>query len=122
MWNSTGVLVEGNWVWLSGYAKDGVTRCGNGMGFKLGGAGPNDGGHTVRNNLSWKNAVDGFHDNSGDLPMTLYNNTAWSNVRNSYTFFNAANTFRTTRLLENWPCTRIPTIQLLDAASNSFQR
>ena len=60
MWDSAPALIENNWVWLSGYDQDGVTPRGNGQGFKLGGNGPNDGGHTVRNNLSWKNRDDGF--------------------------------------------------------------
>jgi PKD repeat protein len=94
MWNSAPALIENNWVWLSGYDQDGVTPRGNGIGFKLGGSGPNDGGHTVQNNLSWKNRVDGFHENGGDRPMKLYNNTAWNNGRNSLFFLNSATTFR----------------------------
>ena len=94
MWNSAPALIENNWVSLSGYDQDGVTPRGDGQGFKLGGTGPNDGGHTLKNNVSWKNREDGFHENGGDLPMKMYNNTAWSNGRNSFWFDNPATTFR----------------------------
>ena len=106
MWDSAPALIENNWVWLSGYDQDGVTPRGNGQGFKLGGSGPNDGGHRVRNNLSWKNRDDGFHENGGDLPMKMYNNTAWSNGRQSFTFFNPATTFRNN--LAHGPAGTIP--------------
>jgi len=94
MWNAAPALIENNWVWESGKGHNCRATGGNGMGFKLGGNGPNDGGHTVKNNLSWKNKVDGFHENGGDLPMKMYNNTAWSNDRNSFWFSNPATTFR----------------------------
>jgi Ca2+-binding RTX toxin-like protein len=48
----------------------------------------------LKNNVSWKNREDGFHENGGDLPMKMYNNTAWRNGRNSFWFDNSATTFR----------------------------
>ena len=97
LWNKSPTLIENNWAWENGYDTNGVTPRGDGNGFKLGGNGPNDGGHTLKNNVSWKNRTIGFHDNSGDLPMTLYNNTAWNNGAGSqpnWRFTNSSNTFR----------------------------
>jgi len=94
LWNAANVLIENNWSWQNGYNDALQPSGGNGNGFKLGGAGPSDGKHTVKNNLSWRNLVDGFHETGGDLPITLYNNTAWNNGRQSFTFFNGATTFR----------------------------
>jgi|GEM_PF-5309975 len=96
MWNSTPALLVNNWAWENGYTytNGSLQPRGNGMGFKLGGKATNDGGHTVRNNVAWKNLATGFHENSGDLGMKLYNNTAWSNVEHNFVFFHSTNTFR----------------------------
>ena len=97
-WNKTAaVLVEDNWAWENGYDTNGTTSRGDGNGFKLGGNAGGDGGHILKNNVSWKNKTIGFHDNSGDLPFTLYNNTAWSNGAGTYPnydFGNGSNVFR----------------------------
>ncbi|MGH8511101.1 MAG: Ig-like domain-containing protein, partial [Gammaproteobacteria bacterium] len=81
MWNATPALIENNWVWENGFTFTGgnLQPRGNGNGFKLGGNALNDGGHTLKNNVSWKNRTPGFSSNSADLPMTLYNNTSWLN-------------------------------------------
>ncbi|MGH8628722.1 MAG: right-handed parallel beta-helix repeat-containing protein, partial [Gammaproteobacteria bacterium] len=60
MWNSSPALIENNWVWDSGRGIDCRATGGTGHGLKLGGKAPNDGGHTLKNNVSWKNKVDGF--------------------------------------------------------------
>ncbi|MGH8512296.1 MAG: right-handed parallel beta-helix repeat-containing protein, partial [Gammaproteobacteria bacterium] len=93
MWNAAPALIENNWSWENGYKGDALTPRGNGNGFKLGGTGPNDGGHTLKNNVSWGNRTFGFHDNQGDLPMTLYNNTAWDNPKGNFKF-SRPSTFR----------------------------
>ena len=40
---------------------------------------PAGGGHTVKNNLAWRNGAAGFHENGGALGQKVYNNTAWNN-------------------------------------------
>jgi len=79
LWDAANVLVENNWVWETGY-NDSLQRSGgDGVGIKLGGGGTGDGGSTVRNNLSWRNAANGFDENGADNPLFVYNNTAWDN-------------------------------------------
>lgn len=96
MWTSRPALIESNWVFESGYDCNGTTLRGNGNGFKLGGSGStSDGGHKLLRNVAWKNLSHGFHDNVGDLPMTVYNNTAWSNGGSTwanYAFYTSPST------------------------------
>lgn len=96
MWTSVPTLIENNWVFESGYDCNALTPRGNGNGIKLGGSGSvKDGGHKVIRNVSWKNRTHGFHDNVGDLAMTVYNNTAWSNGGSSsanYAFYTSPST------------------------------
>ena len=51
-------LVENNWSWENGY-NDALQPLGNGVGFKLGGSRTgtcgHSGGHTVKNNMAWRN-------------------------------------------------------------------
>jgi hypothetical protein len=78
------VVVDGNWSWGNGYLDDGVTTTsGDGVGLKLGGNGTG-GNITCTNNLVWKNDSNGVDQNSDTsaTPMTIYNNTAWSNYQN----------------------------------------
>jgi hypothetical protein len=88
MWNGAPALVEGNWAWENGY-DDNLKPLGNGNGFKLGGQNAgvvNSGGHTVRNNVAWKNLQNGFVENSATRALTLYNNTAWNNKSYQFRF------------------------------------
>ena len=85
LWNAVPVLVEDNWAWENGY-DDNFQPLGNGNGFKLGGAGAGDGGHMIRNNLSWRNLRRGFDDNAANLPMFVYNNTAYENGSSNFAF------------------------------------
>ena len=100
--NTTGgvYLVENNWSWENGY-DDNLNPVGDGTGFKLGGRRSattgSSGGHTVKNNLSWRNRGTGFDENSGQggvNPLVLYNNTTWNNQDSSYRFPNTVSTFR----------------------------
>jgi Right handed beta helix region len=85
LWNAVPVLVENNWAWQNGY-NDSLQPLGNGNGFKLGGAATGDGGHTIRNNLSWRNLSKGFDDNAANVPMFVYNNTAYENGSSNFGF------------------------------------
>ena len=85
LWNTKGITLENNWAWENGY-DDNLNPLGNGTGFKLGGSGSGDGGHTLKNNVSWGNKATGFNENAADIGITLYNNTAWDNGGKNYTF------------------------------------
>ena len=89
LWNAANVLVEGNWAWENGYADSLVPTGGNGNGIKLGGGGTGDGNHIVRNNVSWRNASNGFDDNNANIPMVVYNNTAYGNAGTNFAFYTA---------------------------------
>lgn len=97
LWNGANVLVEDNWSWENGYDDNLQPTTGNGTGFKLGG-GTGDGNHMVRNNLAWRNKNSGVDDNGADIPMVLYNNTAYENARvggSNFAFYTAiANVLR----------------------------
>ncbi|MEF8856363.1 MAG: right-handed parallel beta-helix repeat-containing protein [Haloarculaceae archaeon] len=64
----------------NGYDPDG-NEAGDGNGFKLGG-GSTSGGHRVERCVSYRNATRGFHYNEADVPVEVYNCTAWDNPRN----------------------------------------
>ncbi|MGQ0591686.1 MAG: right-handed parallel beta-helix repeat-containing protein [Gammaproteobacteria bacterium] len=95
MWNGAPTLIDGNWAWENGY-DDNLQPLGNGNGFKLGGqhAGKTSGGHTVKNNLAWKNRTSGFNENGAQHSVILYNNTGWDNRSSNYFFRTQPNTFR----------------------------
>lgn len=86
LWNSAAVTVENNWSWENGYNDALQPTGGDGNGYKLGGSGSGDGGHLVKNNLSWRNFADGFDDNAANVPMSVYSNTAWENGGFQYAF------------------------------------
>lgn len=88
LWDANGVLVENNWSWENGKKDDLTPSGGNGVGFKLGGAGAGDGNHTIRNNMAWRNVSNGFDANSADLPMNVFNNTSWENGGSNFHFNN----------------------------------
>jgi len=86
LWNAANVLVENNWSWENGYNDNLQPTGGNGEGFKLGGAGTGDGAHTIRENVAWGNYAQGFANNRADLPMTVFNNTAFNNGSDNFDF------------------------------------
>ena len=91
------VLIENNWSFENGY-DDNLRPLGNGVGFKLGGIRPgtggSSGGHTLKNNLAWKNRSAGFNDNNSQRPLILYNNAGWDNRSVNYYFRALPNTLR----------------------------
>ncbi len=96
LWDSANVTLKSNWSFGNGLDES-LRPLGNGVGFKLGGAGAGDGGHTLIGNVAWQNANNGFDYNSGDLPNALYHNTAWDNgviFGYEYEFHGAHNVFR----------------------------
>jgi hypothetical protein len=99
--NTTGGVqsVENNWAWRNGYDANHVPYPqGNGNGFKLGGTRGNttgtSGGHRVQNNVSWGNLTAGFTENSANVPLAVYNNTAWNNATNNFEFWTTLHTLR----------------------------
>ncbi len=80
MWNGTPTILEGNIAFENGY-DDNFKRLGDGNGFKLGGNFSNatSGGHTLYNNVSFKNPMHGFDENNASFPLTLINNSAFMN-------------------------------------------
>ena len=89
LWDSSNVLVENNWAWQNGLNDSLVPSGGDGNGYKLGGGGSGDGAHTVRNNLAWRNVNNGIDDNAADLPMNVFNNTAYENGAANFGYFQA---------------------------------
>src|SRR3989442_2134752 len=87
LWGAKGVLVENNWSWQNGLKDDLTASGGNGTGFKLGGGTAGDGLHTIRNNLAWGNAHNGFDDNSADLPTSVFNNTGYENGGSNFSCY-----------------------------------
>ena len=86
-WTGAPALIDNNWVWDSGRGINCRATGGNAVGFKLGGiegGSPAGGGHTVKNNLAWRNGGAGFTENGGALGQKLYNNTAWNNQFNYF--------------------------------------
>ncbi len=80
LWNGAPTLLEGNIAYENGY-DDSFNRLGDGNGFKLGGnhSGYTSGGHTLRNNVAFRNPLNGFDYNTGQGAFKLYNNTAYMN-------------------------------------------
>lgn len=79
-WDGSPAIFENNWAWENGY-DDNLNRLGDGNGFKLGGSEsrPDSGGHIMRNNVSWRNPLNGFDYNGATKAITLFNNTAFNN-------------------------------------------
>jgi uncharacterized protein (TIGR02145 family) len=77
------VLIDKCWAWENGYREDGVTKGGNGCGFKLGNALADYSTthlRTVTNCLSFHNRSAGFTQNEGLCISWLFNNTAYHNA------------------------------------------
>jgi hypothetical protein len=94
-WRSTDAVIEYNIVYGNGYGSDG-----DGNGFKLGGGG-GTGGHRVVGNIAFNNLRSGFHNNGADIPITVFNNTAWDNglrlsttYKGNYHFLDAKHVLR----------------------------
>jgi parallel beta-helix repeat protein len=90
LWGAVGTLVEGNWSWENGKKDDLTPTGGNGVGLKLGGGTSGDGQHNVRNNVVWRNQHSGLEDNGANLPMNVFNNTAWENGVANFSFYTRA--------------------------------
>jgi hypothetical protein len=86
------ILVENSLAWGNGFNRWGFQNFdGDGNGFKLG-RGGSGATHTLRNNMAFQNAVDGFIDNGNPASMRLENNTAWNNGRNGFVFNRSTST------------------------------
>jgi len=83
LFRARGVTVRHNRVWANGYDESGEPIGeAAGKGIKLGS--PRDrrtGGHLVHHNLAWFNGGAGIGWNGAELPVRLYNNTAFGNER-----------------------------------------
>ena len=80
LWKAENETLRGCIAYDNGYDPDG-NPAGDGNGFKLGG-GSTSGGHRVERCVSYRNAERGFHYNEADIPVEVYNCTAWDNPRN----------------------------------------
>jgi hypothetical protein len=80
------VIIDKCWAWSNGYAEDGVTKGGNGCGYKLGVTTGNYSTthlRTVTNSLAFHNRQGGFAQNSAQCVSWIYNNTAYHNADGS---------------------------------------
>ncbi|WP_267897452.1 right-handed parallel beta-helix repeat-containing protein [Micromonospora deserti] len=73
------ILVENTLAWGNGFNRWNIPNYqGDGNGFKLGGNGVSA-NHTVRNSMTWDNAVGGFIDNNNPGQHRIERCTAWDN-------------------------------------------
>lgn len=83
---SSPILVEDSLAWGNGFNRWGIPNfTGDGNGFKLGGNGVS-GDMTVRNSMTWDNAVSGFIDNNNPGRHTIERCTAWANPGTGFDF------------------------------------
>ncbi|RIV40643.1 right-handed parallel beta-helix repeat-containing protein [Micromonospora radicis] len=76
---SSPILTESSLAWGNGFNRWNLPDyTGDGNGFKLGGNGVSA-NHTVRNSMSWDNAVGGFIDNNNPGAHRIERSTAWRN-------------------------------------------
>jgi hypothetical protein len=76
---SSPILVENSLAWGNGFNRWNLPDfTGDGNGFKLGGNGV-AANHTVRNSMTWDNAVSGFIDNNNPGQHRIERCTAWDN-------------------------------------------
>jgi hypothetical protein len=80
LWKAENETVRRCVAYDNGWDPDGNTA-GDGNGFKLGG-GATSGGHRIERCVSYQNRSRGFHYNEADIPVELYNCTAWDNPTN----------------------------------------
>ncbi len=89
-------IIENNWAWENGY-DDKLQPLGEGNAFKLGGTrsgtSGKSGGHTVKNNMAWRNRGHGFLENGANISLFLFNNTAWNHPGDNYLFQKTVSTF-----------------------------
>jgi hypothetical protein len=80
------IIIDKCWAWSNGYREDGITKGGNGHGFKLGqstGSYSSTHLYTIQNSLAFHNRQGGFSQANGDFITWLYNNTAYHNADSS---------------------------------------
>ncbi|MEH1124900.1 right-handed parallel beta-helix repeat-containing protein [Micromonospora sp. CPCC 206061] len=83
---SSPILVENSLAWGNGFNRWNLPNfTGDGNGFKLGGNGV-VGNHTVRNSMTWDNAVSGFIDNNNPGQHRIERCTAWDNPGTGFDF------------------------------------
>ncbi|MFD1147950.1 carbohydrate-binding protein [Saccharothrix hoggarensis] len=76
---SSPILLESSLAWGNGFNRWNLPNfTGDGNGFKLGGNGV-AADHTVRNSMTWDNAVGGFIDNNNPGRHRIERSTAWDN-------------------------------------------
>jgi len=80
-WQAEDETLRGCIAYDNGYDPDG-NEAGDGNGFKLGGGSGPSGGHRVERCVSYRNAARGFHYNEANVPVEVYNCTAWENPTN----------------------------------------
>lgn len=110
LWQNNGNLIlEDSWAWRNGYRFDGVTRAGDGCGFKFGSTTTQNGTtfkRTVRNNIAFANRSRGYMQNAANVRFYFYNNIAWDNDKGIvFPSYNLAHVFRNNIVFgnnENW--------------------
>jgi len=92
-YTSIGTILERCVAFENGFDYEG-DAAGNGNGFKLGiGEGPS-GGHRVERCVAYSNRRRGFTWNNSEIPMKVYNCTAWNHDLVGYHFGEAAHELR----------------------------
>ncbi|QSG11333.1 hypothetical protein HSBGL_0903 [Halapricum desulfuricans] len=80
LWEAEDQTIRDCLAYDNGFDPDG-NEAGDGNGFKLGG-GSTSGGHRIERCVSYRNAARGFHYNEADIPVEVFNCTAWDNSTN----------------------------------------
>ncbi|MEJ3750197.1 DUF1565 domain-containing protein [Actinomycetes bacterium KLBMP 9797] len=89
---SSPILVENSLAWGNGFNRWNLPNfTGDGNGFKLGGNAV-VGNHTVRNSMTWDNAVSGFIDNNNPGQHRIERCTAWDNPGVGFDFDRSTST------------------------------
>ncbi|GAB2618262.1 pectate lyase [Streptomyces capparidis] len=86
------ILTENSLAWGNGFNRWNLPDfTGDGNGFKLGGNGV-AANHTVRNSMTWDNAVGGFIDNNNPGQHRIERSTAWDNPGTGFNFNRSSST------------------------------
>ncbi|TCB95578.1 carbohydrate-binding protein [Micromonospora zingiberis] len=89
---SSPILTENSLAWGNGFNRWNLPDyTGDGNGFKLGGNGVSA-NHTVRNSMTWDNAVGGFIDNNNPGQHRIERSTAWRNPGTGFNVNRSAST------------------------------
>jgi len=89
---SAPIVVENSLAWGNGFNRWNIPNfVGDGNGFKLGGNGV-AAAHTVRNCMTWDNAVGGFIDNNNPGRHKIERSTAWDNPKTGFLFNRSSST------------------------------